>query len=384
MSRFMGWWRAFFLAATDSPAVYGEGAGLVALSTLTLGNRWLNIGTGIRPNVYMLLTGDSSVARKSTAVRFARKAIEEINPGLVGPRDYTMEGLYKWMAQKDEQTGKSKNKFCLFSEEFGSDLARTEAYGGTFKEDMCALYDGDDFQKVRAKSDTLTIAKPRVNLLGGVAYPLLTRYCSKDDWFTGFLMRFLFVSPTEMRPRWDIQPPFPRTQWDAAVQALAGLYEEMRDPPKPLSLTKAAEALYLHFLKNIPVMETQDDVSPVYTQRLGPNVLKLALLYQLDNDPHADVSDSAMQNAISFTNYCLWPSFRVAYKASTLNEFDSALANVCELAARPEGVTKAEIYETYKARQGLPDSLLSYIKRCDRFERALNENGRESYRTKLA
>jgi hypothetical protein len=376
----MGWWRAFFLAATDSPAVYGEGAGLVALSTLTLGNRWLNIGSGIRPNLYMLLTGDSSVARKSTAVRYARKAIEEINPGLVGPRDYTMEGLYKWMSQKDEGTGKSRNKFCLFSEEFGSDLARTEAYGGTFKEDMCALYDGDDFTKVRAKSDSLTISKPRVNLLGGVAYPLLTRYCSKDDWFTGFLMRFLFVSPVEMRARWELQPPFPRSEWDTAVQALAALYEEMRDPPKAIGLSKPAEALYLSFLKSIPVMDSKDDVAPVYTQRLGPNVLKLALLYQLDDDPHSDVSDAAMQNAISFCHYCLWPSFRKAYKMSTLNDFDSALSHVMELAAREDGVAKAEVYTVYAARQGLPDGLLSFMKRSGRFERVLNAVGQEAYK----
>lgn len=378
----MGWWRSFFLAATDSPAVYGEGAGLVALSTLTLGNRWLSVGSGIRPNLYMLLTGDSSVARKSTAVRFARKAIEEINPGLVGPRDYTMEGLYKWMAQKDEQTGKSRNKFCLFSEEFGSDLARTEAYGGTFKEDMCALYDGDDFTKVRAKSDSITIAKPRVNLLGGVAYPLLTRYCSKDDWFTGFLMRFLFISPVEMRPTWVLQPQFPRAQWDSAVQALAALYEEMRDHPHALALSPGAQQLYMSFLKTVPVADAQDAVTPVYTQRLGPNVLKLALLYQIDDDPQADVSDAAMQNAIDFTNYCLWPSFRVAYRASTLNEFDSALHFVMEKAARPDGVPKAEIYMTYSARQGLPDSLLSFIKRCGRFERFLNAEGQEAFKLK--
>lgn len=382
MSRFMGWWRSFFLTATDAPAVYGEGAGLAALGTLALGYRWLSTGNGIRPNVYMLLTGDSSVARKSTAVRFARKAVEELNPGLVGPRDYTMEGLYGWMQTKDETTGKGRNKFCLFSEEFGSDLARVEAYGGTYKADLCALYDGDDFVKVRAKADPITISKPRVSMLGGVAYPLLTQYCSKDDWFIGFLMRFLFVSPIEMRPTWDLQPQFPKGAWDTAISGLASIYDEMTSMAKPLALTRPAEQLYRAFLKRLPVSDAQDAVTPVYTQRLGPNVLKLALLYQLDEDPQCDVTDVAMQSAISFAEYCLWPSFKHAYRVSTLNEFDSALSTVAELAQRDEGVTKAEVYRLYAARQGMPDSIISYIKRCDRFDRVLNENGLEAYKSR--
>lgn len=378
MSRFMGWWRAFFLAATDSPAVYGEGAGLMTLSTLALGYRWLDVGSGVRPNLYMLLTGDSSVARKSTAVRFARKAVEEINPGLVGPRDYTMEGLFKWMQQKDENTGKGRSKFCLFSEEFGSDLARAEAYGGTLREDMCGLYDGDDFTKVRAKSDTITIAKPRVNLLGGVAYPLLTRYCSKDDWFTGFLMRFLFVSPITMRDKQVLQPRFPRQQWATAIAALAALVDGWKDNPRPLGLSPQAAQLYTDFLDRLPV-KLQDDVSPVYTQRLGPNVLKLALLYQLDEDPDADVDYPAMKMAVDFTDYCLWPSFRTVYRVSTLNEYDSALQQVRELAARDEGVTVAEVYEMYGAQRGMPSSLVDHMDRSGHFSRELNDNGVKTY-----
>jgi hypothetical protein len=379
MSRFMGWWRAFFLAATDAPAVYGEGAGLMALSTLALGHRWVNVGQGVRPNIYMLLTGDSSVARKSTSVRFARQAIEEIAPQLVGPRDYTMEGLYKWMREKNEATGKGRNKFCLFSEEFGSDLARSESYGGTMREDFCSLYDGDDFTKVRAKSDNFTILKPRVNLLGGVAYPLLSRYCSKDDWFIGFFMRFLFVSPIHMREQNDLQPKFPRAAWDTAVAGLASLYDQWHEKPKGLGLTPHAQHLYSSFLKTLS-SNNEDAVIPVYLARLGPNLLKLALLYQLDEDPDAEIGYAAMKNACDFTTYCLWPSFQKVYSVTVENEFDAAVNQFREMAQNVNGVSTKAVWTRWGNERGLPSSLLDYAKRSGLFERRLNEDGDEAWR----
>lgn len=381
MSRFLGWWRAFFLAATDAPAVYGEGAGLMALSTLALGHRWLNVGQGVRPNLYMLLTGDSSAPRKSTSVRFARQAVEEIAPHLVGPRDYTMEGLYKWMREKDETTGKGRNKFCLFSEEFGSDLARSESYGGTMREDFCGLYDGDDFTKVRAKSDNFTILKPRVNLLGGVAYPLLTRYCSKDDWFIGFFMRFLFVSPIAMREKTTLQPRFPRGAWATAIGSLQALYDGWKDSGVGLNLTPAAAAEYARFVKHLP-SDGEDAVIPVYTARLGPNVLKLALLYQLDIDPDADVGFDAMKHACDFVMYCLWPSFLKAYDVTTATEFESAVRRVRLLAEREEGVTTRTIWSTFGDVRGLPKGVIEYLRESKTFDRRLDENGEEAWFSK--
>ncbi len=375
----MGWWRAFFLQATDAPAVYGEGAGLMVLSTLALGHRWVETGEGIPPNLYMLLTGDSSVARKSTAIRFARKAVEAVDPGLVGPKDYTMEGLYKWMQVKDASTGKGRNKFGLFAEEYGSDLARAEAYGGTMREDMCGLYDGDDFSKVRAKSDSITVLRPRVNLFGGVAYRLLSQYCSRRDWDTGFFMRFLFVTPIQMREKTTLQPKFPKQMWDYAIQQLFMLHDAWKNNPRGLAIDQLAVDYYGQFMQTIPIVPGDEGIAPIYVERLKGNILKLALLYQLDRDPNSDVGIDAMMDACNFVTYCLWPSSQHVYKVTTAREFETALTTVVDLAKRPQGVNRKEVYWTFRNQAGLPGTLLNFVKRSNAFLRSLDANGQEKW-----
>lgn len=381
MSHFMGWWRAFFLQATDAPAVYGEGAGLMVLSTLALGHRWVDTAQGIPPNLYLLLTGDSSVARKSTSVRFARQAVEELDPGLVGPKDYTMEGLYKWMQVKDASTGKGRTKFGLFAEEYGTDLARAEAYGGTMREDLCGLYDGDDFSKVRAKSDSITILRPRVNLFGGVAYRLLAQYCSRRDWDTGFFMRFLFIAPTkdQMREKTVLPPKHPRAHWQHAIQQLGMLYDSWKTAPMGLALSQGAVQHYAHFMQTLPVRPGDEGIAPIYVERLRSNILKLALLYQLDRDPHADISVDAMNDACSFVTYCLWPSSQHVYKVTTAREFETALNTVVDLARRSIGVGRQEIYRTFSSERGLPQALLNFVRRSAAFNRGLDANGQEMW-----
>lgn len=377
----MGWWRTFFLQAVDAPAVYGEAAGLMALSTLALGHRWVETGQGIAPNLYMLLTGDSSVARKSTSVRFARQAVEEIEAGLVGPKDYTMEGLYKWMQVKDEKTGKGRTKFGLFAEEYGSDLARAEAYGGTMREDFCGLYDGDDFSKVRAKSDSITILRPRINLFGGVAYRLLSQYCSRRDWDTGFFMRFLFIAPTpeQMREKTVLPPKFPRQHWQYAMQQLGALYDSWKGNPYGLAITPPAEAHYGQFISSLPMPVGDDGIAQIYIERLRSNILKLALLYQLDRDPHSDISLDAMIDACNFVAYSLWPSSQHVYKVTTAREFSTALNTVVELARRPNGITREEMYRTFSAERGLPQALMNFVKRSNCFSRGIDPLGAEMW-----
>lgn len=379
MSHFMGWWRTFFLQATDAPAVYGEASGLMALSTLALGHRWVETGQGISPNLYMLLTGDSTVARKSTSVRFARQAVEEINQELVGPKDYTMEGLYKWMQVKDPATGKGRNKLGLFAEEYGSDLARSEAYGGTMREDMCSLYDGDDFSKVRAKSDSITILRPRVNLFGGVAYRLLGQYCTRRDWDTGFFMRFLFVTPIHIREKTILPPKFPRQSWNFAVQQLGMIYDAMKANDRGLALTPQATQRYSDFLNAIPIIPGDEGIAPIYIERLKVNILKLALLYQIDRDLHADISYDAMEDACNFATHCLWPSSQIVYKVTTAREFETALTTVVDLARRPDGVTRQEVYRMFSASLGLPGNVFNFVKRSNAFLKGVNTVGEEMW-----
>lgn len=366
MSRFLGSWRVFFEQATDAPLEYGEAAGLMCLATLAIGRRQLGVGKGIRPNLFMLITGDSSIARKSTAVRFAWDMIKEVAPDRVGPTDYTMEGLFKWMKENKGQDGKGKSKLTLFAAEFGADLARRNAYGSTMAEDLCHLYDGEEINKVRSKSESITIDKPRVNLLGAIAYPLMEQYLTVDDWFTGFLMRFVYVRPIQMRPTALLQPDFPRTLWDNATAALLNLRDQLNadiDSTREnrVSIEPRARMKYEAFIRGLEARNDQRHIVATYLARFGTNVLKLALLYQIDLDPDQPVSEMAMDYAIWVSTAIYWPAFLRAYELT--NKTFDAFLKLLLLRIKENGgsMPKLEVYREFGGKRDLNSALATLV-----------------------
>ncbi len=335
MSRFIAPFRQFFLKATDAPFEYGEAAALMTLASIAVGRRELDYGSGIRPNLFMMLAGDSSVARKSTSVGLAKKLLKDVDDQRVGPRDYTVEGLLKWMGEKDPNTKKTRNKVTLFAEEFGADLARMEAYAGTMATDFCALYDGESFEKVRAKSGMFRVERPRVNLFAACAYPLLKRYVRPRDWMGGFFMRFLFVAPTQLRPTYPIAPPFPYPDYSQCVVALKTLRDDLKHSAathSKLRLDPQAEQLYAHVM--VQFQQFAKALGPVpqtYFARFGTNLLKLALLYQLDIDPYSYVTALAVQQAIHFCSHVCWNSFSETYRQTAMGEFETLFYSVYDM-----------------------------------------------------
>lgn len=335
-SRFIWPFRQFFLQATDAPFEYGEAAALMALSSIALGRRWLEYGNGIKPNLFLMLAGASSVARKSTCVNYTKKLIQEVDDARVGPRDYTVEGLIRWMQEKDPQTNRVRNKVVLFAEEFGADLARMEAYAGTTATDFCALYDGEGFEKVRAKGGVTRIDKPRVSLFAACAYPMLQRYLKPKDWLNGYLMRFVYVTPMTMREKFLIQPQPPQHLWKQASIALKILRDDLQRMHYGMSLDPQAIALFTHAITQFDAhADTTANIAQTYKARFGVNILKLAMLYQIDEDPNAPVGYNAMQNAMQFAFTTCWPSFQSAYRKTAMGDFEGLFFEILHVLQQP-------------------------------------------------
>lgn len=366
MSRFIAPFRQFFLKATDAPLEYGEAVALMTLASIAVGRRELDYGSGIRPNLFLMLAGPSSAPRKSTSVAFSKKFLKDVDEERVGPRDYTVEGLLKWMQEKDPQTKKTRNKVSLFAEEFGSDLARMEQYAGTMATDFCALYDGESFEKVRAKSGFFRVEKPRVNLFAACAYPMLKRYVKPRDWMNGFLMRFLFVVPAQYRNQYPIAPPFPAPDYSNASTALKTLRDDLKSSASSyakLRLDQNAEAYYASVMAQLNAVAQQLGPTPqTYLARFGPNILKLSLLYQLDIDPYSWVTAQAVHLAATFALGTCWPSFMETYKQTAMGDFETLFYSVYDT-LREAGVpiSRADLARKYWGNE-LLDRVIVYMR----------------------
>jgi len=314
MSQFLAAFERYAVTVTDAPMDFLHAAGLACLSTVSLSRRWIDRGTGIHPNLFLMLLAGSSADRKSTAVKLAVDLLEKVEKGRVGPTDFSGEGLISSLAARGD--AKPKTRIILPISEFGNYLATaSRQHGSTLSPTLCQIYDGDSFSRSRSGKPVQRIVKPRVSMLGGVAFGMLAKYGDPTDWVTGFYARILWIMPSQRRPRFAIIPEPDRAAERAAQESLADLRLQLKSAPRPIGVDPAALRACEEFTTSIPE-DHLDPAAAATRERLINAVWKLALLYQVDLDHNAPISRQAMDNAIQFAKRA-WSSFTVAYGASS-------------------------------------------------------------------
>lgn len=318
MSRFLGAYCDFVSKASDAPIEFAHAAGLAAISTVALGRRWIERGRGgIRPNVYIMLVAGSSRDRKSENVDHVTELLRDVVPDRVGATDFTAEGLVRSMQAK--QDGTARNKILIPWSEFGSYLSQAQSYGATIAPTLCTLYDGADYERQRAQGGTIYIEKPRVSILAAVAYGMMEKYADPKDWATGFYARFMFVSSlhAQKRPRFEVTPPFPRYEWDICRMRLRDLAMELQASEANGAMEIEPEGLeiYKQFVAEFPEVANDDLCEVAQRERLMNAVWKVAMLYQIDINPHAPICAQAVHYACMFGQQA-WHSFKDVYRAT--------------------------------------------------------------------
>lgn len=342
MSQFLAAFERYAVTVTDAPMDFLHAAGLACLSTVSLSRRWIERGTGIHPNIFLMLLAGSSADRKSTAVRLATEMLERVEKNRVGPTDFSGEGLISSLAARGEV--KPKTRIILPISEFGNYLATaSRQHGTTLSPTLCQIYDGESFSRSRSGKPVQRIVKPRVSMLGGVAFGMLAKYGDPTDWVTGFYARILWVMPSQRRPRLSIIPEPDRVAERIARESLADLRLQLKAAPRALDIDPAALRVYDELAASIP--EDQGDPAMAASrERLMNAVWKLALIYQIDLDHNAPISKQATDSAAQFAQRA-WDSFKIAHAASSGSQLGRN-ANRIWAAAGGTGsfITRRELY----------------------------------------
>lgn len=364
-SRFLDKFLFWFANTTDAPVDFGKLAGLTVLSTIALGRRWVDYTSPLHANIFGMIVGDSGVARKGTAVARALAMVKDIEPGRVGPNDFTSESLFLWMQKnKDENTKKGRQRITIFADEFGADLARMAAYASTMKADFCRLYDCVEINKIRM-SGSIEIPNPRVSFLAACAYQMMIGGLNHNDWATGYLMRFLYVAPINMRVKFSSQPdPRPDLQ-NEALTALVNVRDQIYNAKGGMRVSPAAKQIYEQSQSYHEYhMQGSNEVVRTYAGRFWTNVSKLALLYQLDEDPSSStISADAMRNACEFAAEICWPSFLLTFEKTALTTFTNLIlvVNTILIEAGGKGVWRSILAQRFLGRRELID-VINWLK----------------------
>lgn len=350
MSQFLAQWEEYAQSVTDAPMDFLHSAGLMALSGIALGRRWIERGAdGIHPNLYIMLLAGSSRDRKSYCVdKLAMKVLRAVEAKRIGPEDFSPEGLVTALLPRD---GVKRNKMVIPQPEFGKYLARSkQQYGASTSAVLCQLYDGATFGYQRSGKPPLPIKEPMVSLFGGVAYGMLVQHGNPMDWVSGFYARMLWVIPRERRPKFDPPPPANPIGFERAAAALRELKMRLKASRRPLGLGKAAEQYYIGFSGTIPD-DLTDPALAACRERLMDATLRLALLYQVDIDHNAEIGLGAMERACEFAGRA-WEAAKVAYRESDGSEMDRASIRIWKyLTEQPEMLLpRRDIYRSLSMR----------------------------------
>lgn len=324
MSRFLSAWEQYVAQATDASWDYIHAGGLAVLSTIALGRRSIARGSGVRPNVFLMITGPSSAKRKTTIVRHVVDVLNEVDPDRIGPNDFTPEYLVAYM--RDRPGGKKvHNRLLLPIKEFGTVLAQQRAYAATLAPMLCDLYDGDDYRRGRVGKKMMVVKKPRLSLIGACAYAMIEEYGSPKDWSNGFFSRMLWVAPNYNRETFSSEPTPPAGMRKDLIARLSALEDHLKQSSLRLDVHRDADAIFNDFAGWLSHKYSETDlVRGAYAARLLTNVWKVALLYQIDDNPDVRVSPHAVHRATMFARDC-WNSFEVVYKLVAGTDYSRSL-----------------------------------------------------------
>lgn len=176
--------------ATDAPEQYHELGAFILLSSLLSGNINLTTSWGkIRPNLWGLILGESSLTRKSTAKNMVQDIIDFVDRDILLATDGSSEGILAAISGRAGRTS-----MFIRDEVVGlvNEMANKQYLAG-IPQMFTQLYDGQ-FIARKLRKETITVTDPVFLFFGCGIKEQFCVAANEDFVSSGFLPRFLIVS----------------------------------------------------------------------------------------------------------------------------------------------------------------------------------------------
>lgn len=188
---FINDYRAWASSATDACVDYHELSAAILMSSILAQSLKLHTSYGeMIPNLWGLILGDSTLTRKTTAMRMAMDIIGDIDRDMVLATDGSAEGLLTGLAERPYKTS------IFYKDEVAGflDSINRKDYLAGMTETMTQLYDVPQFYTRRLRKDTINIISPVFIFFGGGIRDKTYSLVNDSHVLSGFLPRFLVVS----------------------------------------------------------------------------------------------------------------------------------------------------------------------------------------------
>lgn len=196
--------------ATDAVPVFHNLCAFILLSSLLAAGIKLRVkGFDIYANLWGLVLGDSTLSRKTTAMRMVTDIITEIDAELLMSTDGSAEGLVSALSNRPNQVS------IFFKDEvtgFFDSINRKDYLAG-LPELLTQLYDVPSFLSRTLRKETITVSYPYFVFFGGGIRDKVFSLVPESFVLSGFLPRFLIVCGETDRDRLKPISPATREEW---------------------------------------------------------------------------------------------------------------------------------------------------------------------------
>jgi len=229
---FLDTYREWAVEATDAVPDFHDIAMLVVLSAIVSSSVKLETSAGlITPNIWGMILGDSTLTRKTTAMRLAMDFLISIDPALIVATDGTAEGLLSGLSSRP-------NMASIFYKDEVSGLFDSMAkkdYLAGLQETLTALYDVPPITTRRLRKEVIVIESPAFVFLCGGVPDRIHASITESFVLSGFLPRFLIIKgDAEVEDRRPLGPPTQKglDRRPVILNKIADLYEVYATPVK--------------------------------------------------------------------------------------------------------------------------------------------------------
>jgi hypothetical protein len=234
------------------------------------------------------------------------------------------------------------------------------------------FFNGDAISVDRVSKGPIRVERPNVNILGGMQPKVLKDMASNNRENDGFLARFLFVYPQNLKPNIFTGKQIDTNHsqhYDKLIQDL------FTSADKTLKTTESQIEIYKEWQSRKVKECHQDDLETLIQSKLETYVWRLALILEMIDQTTKDsfsdeLSDSNLNNAIELVEYFRENALRVYNKLSSTNPLDNLTKNKLELFKElPLEFKKGEQLELFKKHKVTGGSLGRFLSKKELFIR---------------
>lgn len=378
---FISQYRAWGEEATDAVPEFHDLSAFMLLSSIIANSVRLETSYGVMvPNLWGLILGDSTLTRKTTAMRMVIDILSVIDSECLIATDGSAEGLLTGLEQRPNKTS------VFYKDEVSGffDSINRKDYLAGMPETLTALYDVPGLYTRRLRKETIRIESPAFVFFGGGVRDKVFDAITENYIVSGFLPRFLVVSGDTDLDR--LRRTGPNTESGIAKRAgivsrAADIFEQyatevtmsiggqkVRMPPRiTASLTNEAWERYGEIeekMVNIGIGSAIPGLALPTFERLSRSLLKMAVCLgaerQIPKDERITIETYDIDNAAFYVQKWGWYSIEMISNAGK-GIAEKQLDKILRAIERYPGITRSTLMQHYHLNKKEADLILGTL-----------------------